>query len=192
MPRHILPQILFSPGRIFTWMRVRHLLPWAIALQVFRWESTALTTMVSLYENEAPMLFPAPFGLDPKAYRMVEIILYGPYGLFIISAMAYFVWRFGKAHATAYPMTMAKTWELIGLAYFAPWLPSLLIDSFLIRWGWGGPEIIVPWHVSIVGVEALLTLVGLHYVFGITTEMSARLAAVSGFFFLFFAGGLMR
>ncbi|MBF0162196.1 MAG: hypothetical protein HQL88_07900 [Magnetococcales bacterium] len=192
MLKNILLFLLLRPSGLFARMRGYDLLPLALILQAFRWHSTALTTMVSLYQERSPMLLPVPFGIDPDRYRWMEIFAYGPYGLLIITGIAYLVWVRGEPHATIKPMTFRKCWELIGLCFFAPWLPSLLLDAFLVKMGWGGPAIIIPWHVTILAVEMVLTCVGLHAVFGIPFPRALRLGALAGIAFLVFAGLLVR
>ncbi|MEO5362143.1 MAG: hypothetical protein H7838_00760 [Magnetococcus sp. DMHC-8] len=192
MIRHLLLFLLLQPTGLFTRMRGYDLFRLALLLQFFRWQSTALTTMVSLYQERSPMLLPVPFGLDPELYRLVEIFLYGPYGLVIMTGIVYLVWVRGAPHATIRPMTFRKTWELVGLCFFGPWLPSLLLDAWLVKMGWGGPAIIIPWHVTILGVEVLLTAVGLNAVFGIPLPRAAWLGGIAGGAFLVFAGILIR
>ena len=192
MIKNLLWFILLKPSGLFTRMRAYPLFRLALFLQFFRWQTTALTTMVSLYQENSPMLLPIPFGIHPEKYRLMEIFLYGPYGLLVMTGLAYLVWVHGEPHATIKPMTMRKTWELLGLCFFGPWLPSLLIDTVLIKIGWGGPAIIIPWHLTILAVEVLLTTVGLKEIFGIPFAQSLRLGAVAGGAFLVFAGILIR
>ncbi|MBF0370441.1 MAG: hypothetical protein HQL52_13390 [Magnetococcales bacterium] len=192
MLKSLLLLILFRPNDLFVRMRARSFLIWALVLQIFRWEGTALTTVVNLYRYDAPMFLPVPFGIDPSLYRYVEIYAYGPFGLLIISVIAYFIYIHGAPHATIGPVTYAKCWELVGLTFFGPWLPSLFIDSVLVYLGWGGPEVIIPWHVAIVGIEAVLTMVGLHAVFGIRWRKAFRLGGMAGMIFLVLAGLVIR
>lgn len=184
--------LLLQPTGLFTRMRGYDLLRLALVLQFFRWQATAMTTMVTLYQEQSPMLLPVPFGIDPNRYRLIEIFAYGPYGLLIMTGIAYLLWVHGEPCATIKPMTFRKTWELVGLCYFAPWFPSLLIDAFLVKLGWGGPAVIIPWHVAILAVEVLLTGVGLNAVFGIPLSRAAWLGGLSGAAFLVFAGILIR
>ncbi|MEO5378294.1 MAG: hypothetical protein H7832_11020 [Magnetococcus sp. DMHC-6] len=183
---------VLRPNALFTRMRVRSLLGWAIVLQTFRWFGTALTTIVTLYYFQSPMLLPVPFGIDPTSYRLYEIFAYGPYGLLIISAMAHVICVHGAPYATLHPLTFAKCWELLGFTFFGPWLPSFLIDSFLVALGWGGPQVIIPWHVSIVGLEAILTIVGLQAIFGLPMRVAITLGGVTGGMFLVLAGVVIR
>lgn len=192
MIRNLLLFLLLQPSGLFTRMRGCDLFRLALLLQFFRWETTALTTMVSLYQENSPMLLPTTFGIEPERYRLIEIFAYGPYGLVVMTGIAYLVWVWGKPYATIKPMTLRKTWEVIGLCFFAPWLPSLFIDTFLVKMGWGGPAVIIPWHVTILVVEMLLTCVGLNAVFGIPFPRALRLSAVAGASFLVFAGILIR
>jgi hypothetical protein len=190
--RYLLLFFLLQPAGLFTRLRGFDLLRLAVLLQLFRWQSTALTTMVSMYQERSPMLLPVPFGIDPELYRLMEIFLYGPYGLVIMTGIVYLVWVRGEPYAAIRPMTFRKTWELIGLCFFAPWLPCLPLDVLLVKMGWGGPEVIIPWHLTVLAVEVLLTALGLHAVFGIQWPRAIWLGCVAGAAFLVFAGVLIR
>ncbi|MBF0427309.1 MAG: hypothetical protein HQL94_00165 [Magnetococcales bacterium] len=192
MIKNLLFFILFQPEGLFTRMRAFDLFRWALVLQFIRWESTALTTMVTLYREQSSMLLPVPFAIDPNTYRFFEIFLYGPYGLLMITAMAYIIHVHGAPFATTVPLTMRKAWTLLGFCFFGPWLPSLCVDSFLIMLGFGGPEFIIPWHVTIVAAESLFTAAGLRSIFGLPRPRALALGALSGGMFLIFAGSVIR
>ncbi|MBF0358433.1 MAG: hypothetical protein HQL70_07470 [Magnetococcales bacterium] len=183
--------IFLRPAGLYTRIRGNDLFIWALLLQFFRWETTALTTLVALYEENSPMLLPVPFGIEATKYRYFEIYAYGPYGLLIITIMATVIWWYGKEYATL-NMTIKRTWTLLGFCFFGPWLPSLLLDTFLVRYGWGGPEVIIPWHMTIVAVETILLIVGLKRVFGIEFQRALRLGLAGGAIFLFLAGAVIR
>lgn len=192
MIKNLLCLVLFQPEGLFTRMRAFDLFRWALVLQIIRWESTALTTMVTMYRERSAMLLPVPFAIDPVSYRFFEIFAYGPYGLLMITIMAYVVWVHGAPYATLASLTMRKAWTLLGFCFFGPWLPSLCVDSFLIMLGFGGPEVIVPWHVTIVAAESLFTAGGLRSIFGISLRRSLLLGGVVGALFLILAGVVIR
>lgn len=89
MIKNLLLFFLLQPSGLFTRMRGCDLFRLALVLQFFRWEVTALTTMVSLYQEQSPMLLPTPFGIDQERYRLIEIFAYGPYGLLVMTGIAY-------------------------------------------------------------------------------------------------------
>ncbi|MBF0273443.1 MAG: hypothetical protein HQL98_15445 [Magnetococcales bacterium] len=192
MLRNLIFFVLFRPEGLFTRLRAYDLFRWAFVLQLVRWESTALTTMVTLYHERSAMLLPVPFGIDPVIYRFVEIFAYGPYGLLMITIMAYVIWVHGAPYATISPLTMRKAWTLLGFCFFGPWLPSLCVDSFLIMLGFGGPEVIIPWHVTIVAAESLFTAAGLRSIFGIPKGRALTLGGLAGVMFLILAGSVIR
>lgn len=192
MIRHFVWFVLFRPEGLFTRLRAYDLFRWALALQILRWESTALTTMVTLYHEKSDMLLPVPFGIDPQAYRFFEIFAYGPYGLLIITIIAYVIQVHGAPFALQTPLTMRRAWTLLGFCFFGPWLPSLCVDSFLIMLGFGGPEVIIPWHVTIVAAESLFTAAGLRTIHGIPIRRALGLGALTGFLFLILAGLVIR
>ncbi|MBF0124367.1 MAG: cyclic nucleotide-binding domain-containing protein [Magnetococcales bacterium] len=184
--------LLWHPTAVFTWSRGQSLLAWALCLQMFRWWSTSITTMVNLYAADTPMLLPIPLQLTPLVYRYIEIFAYGPYGLLMVSLIAFFLWRYGVAYATVKSMTFAKSWEVVGLAFFAPWLPTLLIDNLLIQYDVAGPAVMMPWHIGVTLVESWLVYVGLRAVFGIAQSQARWLALASCILFLVCAGLLIR
>lgn len=192
MLKRLLWFMFFRPSGLFTYIRRYDLFSLAFGLQFFRWQSTALTTVVSLYQTNAPMLLPVPFGYDPQAYRFFEIFAYGPYGMVMITLIALFVWYQGRSYARLADMTFRQTWTLIGFSFFGPWLPCLLIDNVLVLLGWGGPGVIVPWHVAIVLMESILTMIGLNAVFGIPMRYAIRLGTSTGLLFLMLAGAVIR
>ncbi|MBF0212244.1 MAG: hypothetical protein HQM00_01630 [Magnetococcales bacterium] len=192
MLRNLIFFVLFRPEGLFTRLRAYDLFRWAFILQFIRWESTAVTTMVTLYREKSDMLLPVPFGIDPELYRFVEIFTYGPYGLLMITIMAYIIWVHGAPYATISPLTMRKAWTLLGFCFFGPWLPSLCVDSFLIMLGFGGPEVIIPWHVTIVAAESLFTAAGLRTIFGLPRKRALILGAAVGAIFLILAGSVIR
>ncbi|MBF0444109.1 MAG: hypothetical protein HQL68_00860 [Magnetococcales bacterium] len=192
MLKNLVCIMFLRPSGLYARLRGHDLFIWAFVLQFFRWQTTAITTVVALYQENSPMLLPVPFGIDPKSYRYFEIYAYGPYGMLIITLMATAIWWYGRGYAVTLHMTLKRTWTLIGLCFFGPWLPSLLIDSFLVKQGWGGPQVIIPWHISIVAIETLLLIVGLKTVFGISFNISVRLGVGGGALFLFLAGAAIR
>jgi CRP/FNR family cyclic AMP-dependent transcriptional regulator len=190
--RRLVVDLLVHPTQTWDWVRGRSLLTWAIALQCFRWWITSVTTMVHLYVSDMPVFLPVPWDIPLPTYRYFEIFAYGPYGMFIVTMMAWYLWRQGQHHASVQSMHFAKSWELVGLSFFAPWLPSLIIDNILIHFGLGTPEVIVPWHIAIVILEAGLLYLGLRSVFGMARKTSFRLAAGAMMIFLVLAGILIR
>ncbi|MBF0588832.1 MAG: hypothetical protein HQL53_06880 [Magnetococcales bacterium] len=188
----LLHYVLFKPSAMFAWMGRQDLFRMVLGLQFFRWHFTAFTTMYSMYAVDSPMFFPPPFGMDPSQYRQIEVFAYGPYGLVIITAMAWMVFRLGHGHTTRSVLTFRNAWTLVGISYFGPWVPSLFIDIFLVQFGYGGPAVIIPWHAGIVGAEALLTAVGLMVLYGLPLKRALLLGLGSGAMFFSLAGLLMR
>ena len=191
MTRGALLGILWRPADYFARLRVTDLLIFATALQLIRWAFMSSVTMTHFYLAQAPALFPVPFGLDLDAYRHIESYLYFPYGLGIILFISYEIWLHGKAHATR-PMPFVKVWEVVSFAYFAPWLPTAVIDNLLLLFDLAIPSIIVPLHVTVVAAEAVLTAIGLQTVFGIPERRARALGAWGGVVFLVLAGLLIR
>lgn len=192
MPSLLTPGNLVKPVALFRLVREWNLLGWAVALQTARWFATSVSTMVNLYLNNAPMLLPTPFGLGEAEYRFLEIFLYGPYGLVVMSGMAYLLTRVAQGLPVRRRVSYAKMWEVLGFAYFGPWLPTVLVDNLLTSMGMGGPAFLVPWHLAVVGVETWVTAIGLQVVFGLEKGHSRRLALLGAAAFVFLAGLLIR
>lgn len=184
-------QILFHPAQTFPLLLERNLFNCALRLQFIRWFVTAGSTMVSLYITDSSMLFPTPLGIPEKEYRFFEIFAYGPYGILLMFTLAYLVWVHGREHAPK-PMTFRKTFEVVGIAFFAPWLPSIPLDNVLVLMGWGGPPVMITWHTAIVAIEGWLVYTGLRVVFDMPRAVAIRLGWVAGMGFMILAGLLIR
>ena len=191
MTRGALVGILWRPSDYFARLRVEDLLVFATVLQLIRWVFMSSVTMTHFYLSEAPALFPIPFGLDLNSYRHIESYLYFPYGLAIILFISYEVWLHGRKHAGR-PMPFVKVWEVVSFAYFAPWLPTAVIDNLLLVFDLAIPSIIVPLHMTVVAAEAVLTAIGLQTVFEIPERRAWALGAWGGVVFLVLAGLLIR
>jgi len=191
MTRWSLLGILYRPNVYFCRLREQDLLIFATALQLVRWVFMSAVTMTHFYLHEAPALFPIPFGIDIQTYRYLESFFYFPYGLAIILFISYEVWLHGKDHALR-PMSFAKSWEVVCFAYFAPWLPTTILDNLILAFDLAIPSIIVPLHMTVVGVEVILTAIGLQMVFDMPQERAWRLGIWGGLIFLVMAGVLVR
>ena len=148
-------------------------------------------TMPHFYLRNPPVLFPVPFGIEQQAYRFFEIFAYFPYGLAIIGAITYVTWRYGKPYA-AYSMSLSKVWQVIAIAYFIPWLPTLVLDNILLSFDLAIPPVIVPLHIAVVGLEVSLAAIGLQRVFGLSSLVAWKLGIVGGVIFLALAGIAVR
>jgi hypothetical protein len=166
-------------------------------LQLTRWGCGSLITVPHLYVRHTPMYFDPPLGFTHQGYRWLEIFLYGPYGLLIISYMALWVRRLGGAACTdgsggRYRHPYWDVWAVVGVAFFGPWWPSLVVDNLMIALDQAGPAFLIPWHMVMVGVECLLLRMGLRIVLGFSNRRAWLASGVAGFWFLALAGALMR
>lgn len=184
-------QLLFHPADTFPILKERNLYFCAIRLQILRWFFTAGTTMVSLYITDSNMLFPTPFGIPEQEYRFYELFGYGPYGVLIMFTLAYLVWVHGREHAPV-PMSFRKSFEVVGISFFAPWLPSIPLDNILVLMGWGGPPVMITWHTAIVCIEGWLVYTGVRVVFDMPRPVAIRLGWIAGMGFMILAGVLIR
>lgn len=182
---------LIKPHAFFSQLRGADFLWFAIILQLSRWTAMSCITMPHFYLQNPPVFFPVPFGIDQQAYRFFEIFAYFPYGLIIIAVITCLIWHYGKQYATV-PMPLSKVSEVIAIAYFTPWLPTLILDNILLSYELATPIIIVPIHIGVVGLESSLTAIGLQQVFGIPREMAWKLGIGGGVIFLALAGVAVR
>ncbi len=183
--------ILIRPSAFFTRQRDLNLLDLATGLQLFRWMFLSWLTMSHFYLREVPGLLPTPFGVELQTYRFFEIFAYFPFGMAVIGFIAYELWVHGQAYATR-AMPFSKVWETVSFAYFAPWLPTAVIDHLLVTWHLADPMVIVPLHICVVFVEMILTATGLRIVFGIPAKTAWRLGIFGGVLFLVLAGAAVR
>ncbi|MBF0186875.1 MAG: hypothetical protein HQL50_03015 [Magnetococcales bacterium] len=179
------------PSSIFVLLRRYHVAHWVLTLQLFRWLFTSATTVVHLYVHETPMLLPPLFGMDERLYRYYEIFLYAPYGFLIILTISWHLAH--RVHSlTGQPFTFLLAWQMVGISYFLPWLPTLPIDNLLIQNDLASPFILIPWHILILGVESALLVIGLQTLTGLNRKAAVQLAAECAFIFLAMAGALIR
>ncbi|MBF0622207.1 MAG: hypothetical protein HQL54_09815 [Magnetococcales bacterium] len=163
----------------------------AVLLQVFRWMSTSFITVSNLYLQNTPMLQAPPFGLSAREYRFYEIFGYGPYGLVIVTCLG--IWFFMLVNYRSKQKVSFKTClTVVGFSCFTPWLPALVIDNILIANNMAGPEVIVPWHISIILLENWLLYQAAHVVFGVPKRQALFMIVVSMALFLELAAALIR
>ncbi len=183
--------ILLHPSVFFSRLRVSDLLRLAILLQISRWAFLSWVTMSHFHLRDTPTLLPVPFGFDLRTYRIFEIIGYFPYGMAMVGFIAYETWIHGRDHAPG-PMSFSKTWQVVAFAYFAPWLPTALLDHLLLVWDLAQPYIVIPLHVTVVAASAALTEIGLRYVFDIPRKKARTLGLFGAAIFLVLAGLVVR
>ncbi|MBI5166060.1 MAG: hypothetical protein HY985_19440, partial [Magnetospirillum sp.] len=147
--------IWVHPAAFFDRVAAGRFLAIAVALQVLRWLLHAAVTAAHFAAVAPPALFPVPFGIDLVVYRSWQAVAFFPFGLCIVALVAWTSWRLGRRHATR-PMSPAKTLEVVCLAWFAPWLPTLALDNLLLSSGWAIPLVVVPLHSAVVAGEAWL------------------------------------
>ena len=191
MTRYALLGILFRPSVYFCRLREQDLVIFATTLQLIRWLFMSAVTMTHFKLQEAPALLPIPLGIDLNSYRHFESFFYFPYGLAITLFITYELWLRGRRHASR-PMPFTKVWEVVAFAYFAPWLPTAILDNLLLFFNLAIPVIIVPLHMTVVGVEIILTAIGLQMVFDIPREKAWALGIWGGTIFLILAGLMIR
>ncbi|MBT4860780.1 MAG: hypothetical protein HON46_08250 [Gammaproteobacteria bacterium] len=183
--------VLFRPKAFFSQLKQGNHFRLTILLQLIRWTAMCCVTMPHFYLKNPPSLFPVPFGIELQQYRFFEIFAYFPYGLFIIVVITNMTWLYVKKY-TPQSISISKVWEVIAIAYFAPWLPTLVLDNFLLTYDLAIPFIIVPLHFAVVGIESALVAIGLQQVFNMPANKAWLIGLGGGFIFLALAGIVVR
>ncbi len=179
------------PSAFFDRVAVSNLVGLAVGLQLTRWLLYSGGTITHFYLAAPPTLLPIPFGMDLNDYRAMEIYACFPIGLAVMAVITYEIWLRGQRYA-GLPMTFKKTWEVVALAWFAPWLPTLFLDNLLLMAGLANPPVIVPFHIIVVALESWLTAVGLQRVFAMPPNKAWRLSLWGGTVFLILYGAVVR
>ncbi len=180
-----------GPSEFFELVRTTNHLGIALGLQVLRWLLHSGVTTAHFVVVNPPAMFPVPFDLDLGLYRSWEVWGFFPFGLGMLGLIAWVTWRVGRRRAGR-PMSLAKTAEVVSLAWFAPWLPTFLTDNLLLSAGWAIPVVIVPAHTVVVGLEVWMTAVGLQQVFGLSRGPAWRISLAGGLIFMALAGAVIR
>ncbi len=148
-------------------------------------------TMPHFYLKNPPAFLPIPFNIDLQQYRFFEIFAYFPYGLFIIFVITGVTWLYARPYSSP-SMPLFRVWEVIAVAYFVPWLPTLVLDNLLLAFDLATPFIIVPLHITVVGFESALAAIGLQQVFNTPPKIAWKLGIGGGYIFLALAGIAVR
>ena len=185
-------QVAYSPRRAFDRLKTTDVLALAAALLILRWVVTPLTTVLSMYLHNSPMLFGPPFGMSERTYRFYEIFWYGPYGVFIMLAVILALFTMARRGYKAPDVTLCKTFEIVSLSFFTPWLPSIPGDWILVTTVDARPAFLVPFHLAILAWECALVYIGFRRTFGLSPRRSAFMAFTAGGIFLALGGLLIR
>ena len=177
-------QVAYSPRRAFDRLKSTDALALATALLIIRWMVTPLTTVLSMHLNNSPMLFGPPFGMSPRTYRFYEIFWYGPYGVLIMLAIILALFAMARRCYKASDVTLSKTFEIVSLSFFTPWLPSIPGDWILVATVDARPGFLVPFHLVILAWECALVYIGFRRTLGLGPKQSAFLAFTAGGIFL--------
>lgn len=177
-------EVALWPSKTFDRLRDTDILALAIVLLGIRWAVAPITTVLGMYLRNSPMLFTPLFGLDEATYRFYEIFWYGPYGalMILIIAAALFIGAKGYYHEAG--VTFRKTFQIVSLAFFTPWVPSILGDAFLLAAVNSRPEFLVPFHMSVLTWECVLVAIGFRRVFNVAPSHCVFLALAAAGLFL--------
>ena len=185
--------LIFSPLKTFDRLKQADFLGVALVLTAIRWTVTPLNTVWRMYVHDSPMLFRPLFGMDEKTYRFWEIFWYGPYGILMMLVMVYAVFRMARRFDPEARPTFRKTFELVSLTFFTPWLASVPGDIVLVHTVNAAPLFLVPFHLAILTLECFLLSLGVHRMYGIPFwRRGVVLGFAAGMIFVALGGVAMR
>ena len=185
-------ELAYSPARAFDRLKDTDFLKWSVILLAVRWIVSAANTLTNMYLHHSPMAIRPPFGIEKDTYRFYEIFWYGPYGVLIMLTIVLALFLIGKRYYRNHHISFRKTFEIVSLSFFTPWLPTVPGDYLLILTVNARPEFLVPFHVIILSWECWLVSLGFRRIFGVEFRQSAFLALVAGGLFFGLGGLLIR
>ena len=185
--------VMVAPLNAFDRLKEADYLGMALLLTAIRWTVTPLNTVWRMYAHESPMLFRPLFGMDEKTYRFWEIFWYGPYGVLLTLAIAAVVCQLARRFAPEARPTFRKTFELVALTFFTPWLASVPGDIYLVHAANAAPRFLVPFHLAILTLECFLISLGFHRMYGIPFwRRCTVLGFAAGILFVVLGGVVIR
>ena len=185
-------RIVYSPAAAYDQLKDRDILGLAIVLMLIRFTGTAFNTVLAMYLRRSPMLLKPLFGLDPQTYRLYETMWYGPYGLLMILIITFAIAQTSRRLYHRSDVTFRKSFEIIALAFFIPWLPSVPGDWLLLTTVNAHPAFLVPFHISLLVWECALVSIGMQRVYGISRDHSGMLGLTAFALFIGLGGLLIR
>lgn len=186
-------QLAYAPGKVFDRLRETDIFRLALFLMAIRWSVTSFTTVLNMYYNASPMFLSPPFGIDPDTYRFYEIFWYGLYGIFMMFVVTLALFLIAKRLYHVHAISFRKTFGLVALCFFTPWVPSVLGDYILVMAVNAHPLYLVPFHVALILTwECYLVGLGFHRVFDTSLSRGAYLGFVAGATFVALGALLIR
>jgi hypothetical protein len=185
-------ELAYNPARAFDRLKQTDVLRLAVVLLAVRSSVTAATTVTSMYVNRSPMFLKPPFGIGERVYRYYELFWYAPYTVLTVLAIALVLFYVGRRLSDAPDFSFQKTFEIVSLSFFTPWLLTVPGDCLLVVTVNARPQFLVPFHVLILIWECCLIALGFRRIFGMAASRCAVLALIAASLFIVMAGLLVR
>lgn len=139
-------RVLWAPRSVFERLDGPGAFGIGAILFLVRWLVTPLTTVRNLYRYDSPVLLPLPLGDEVSVYRFWEQFWYVPYGLLFMLAI---VWGLViSAGQMGIPVRFRSVFQVVAVAYFAPWTFTATADCVIIPAGWLMPYSMVAIHMA--------------------------------------------
>ena len=188
----IIFEVVYRPRVAFARLKDTSILQLALLLLLIRFTFTVINTVAAMYYRGSPMLLRPLFGRDERTYRFYEIFWYGPYGLLMILVITFALAYLAKHVYGQSDVTFRKSFEIVSVAFFTPWLPSVPGDWLLLVTVNAHPAFLVPFHLALLAWECLLVAIGFQAVYGLPRNRSGMLGLVAGALFLGLGALLIR
>ena len=185
-------ELAYNPVRAFDRLKETDALRLAVVLLAIRSSVTAATTVTSMYINRSPMFLKPPFGIGERVYRYYELFWYAPYTVLTVLTIALVLFYVGRRLYDNPDFSFRKTFEIVSLAFFTPWLLTVPGDCLLVVTVNAKPQFLVPFHLLILTWECCLITLGFRRIFGIAASRCAVLGLIAGTLFIAMAGLLVR
>ena len=185
-------ELAYNPSRAFDRLKETDALRLAVVLLAIRSSVTAATTVTSMYLHRSPMFLKPPFGIEERVYRYYELFWYAPYTILTVLTIALVLFYVGKRFSDTPDFSFGKTFEIVSLSFFTPWLLTVPGDCLLVVTVNAKPQFLVPFHILILMWECSLIALGFRKIFGIAASRCALLGLIAGVLFIAMTGLLVR
>lgn len=185
-------QIVYDPVKTFDRLKHTDVLYLAVFLMLIRWSITPITTVVTMYRQYSPMFLTPPFGIDERTYRYYEVFWYGFYGFFMMLVIAYALVLITKHLYHNPEITFRRSFEIVALCFFTPWVPSVPGDYVLLLTVNAHPAFLIPFHISVLTWSCSLIALGFHGIYKTSLFRSLFIGFVAGGIFMAMGALLIR
>jgi len=185
-------ELAYNPSRAFDRLKEIDALRLAVALLAIRSSVTAAVTVTGMYVHRSPMFHKPPFGIEEQAYRYYELFWYAPYTILTVLTIAFAMFYVGRRFLGAPDLSFRKSFEIVSLSFFVPWLLTVPGDCLLIITVNARPQFLVPFHILILTWECSLIALGFRRIFGLAAARCAVLGMIAASIFIVMTGLVVR